>query len=377
MMRVLVVGGGIGGLTAALALSRAGASVTLIEREATFAPAGAGIILAPNAVAILAQLGVDLRACGEQVAAMSLRTASGRVLQHLDLAAWSVSHGPSLAFHRAELHRAMVAALPREVDLRLGHALADWRDTGDRVEVELRCSTESFDLLLGADGIHSGVRRALAGEGGVRYSGYTCWRGVCANPGLTDTVEVWGPRGARMGMVPLRAGRLYVFLVASAARRAPAPEWPSGFVSLFGHLGEDCRRVLRTLEEADLMHHDLEELERPRWGRGRVWLLGDAAHAMTPNLGQGAAMAIEDGLVLTRCLEEGDTAAAHARYVGERHARVRRIQIDSRRLGRMAHWRSGPAVWLRDTLLGLVPASVGDRRYLSVVEPGLALAQAV
>lgn len=375
MNDILVVGGGIGGLTAALALARAGACVSLIERERSFSPVGAGIVLAPNAVAVLSRLGVDVGAHGERVSGMRLCAASGQTLQRMNLCVWAESHGPAYAFHRGDLHGALLDALPSGVDLRLGGTVSALRDTGDSVEVDLANGRrERYDLVVGADGIHSAVRAALGDAPAVLYSGTTCWRAVCPNPGVRETLEIWG-QGARMGAVPLSGGRLYVFLVANAPRRAAAPRWPEGFREIYGDFCQPAGEVLDALAGIQLLHHDLEELERPVWGGGRVWLLGDAAHAMTPNLGQGAAMAIEDALVLARCLG-GDAVSAHARYVAERHPRVRKVQLDSRRLGRLAHWSSAAAVWIRDSLFRLMPAAVGDRQYLDVVRPGLALALA-
>ena len=375
MKKVLVVGGGIGGLTAALALRRQGAHVTLWEREAVFSPIGAGIVLAPNAVAILQRLGVDLAGRGERVGAMLLQSADGRVLQRMDLSAWRASHGPAYAFHRGELHEALLEALAGDADVRCGVAPTAMDDTPDGV-VAAACdgSAERFDLVVGADGIHSHVRQLIGQPVPVRYSGYTCWRAVCPNPGVRESLETWG-RGARFGAVPLSRDRLYVFLVKNAARRAPSLSWPEGFRAAFGGFAGPCPAILEAMNGVPLMHHDLEELDEPAWGRGRIWLLGDAAHAMTPNLGQGAAMAIEDAFVLSGCIG-GDASAGHARFVATRHPRVRKLQLDSRRFGRVAHYESAPAVWARDTVVRLLPQAMADRQYLQVVEPGLDLARA-
>lgn len=374
MKKVLVVGGGIGGLTAALALSRRGARVSVWEREPAFSPIGAGIVLAPNAIAILERLGVDAARRGACVGAMLLQSADGRALQRMDLSAWRDSHGPAYAFHRGELHEALLEALPAEVEIRCAAAPVLAEADDGVTATPPQGGSERFDLIVGADGIHSQVR-ALAGHAvPVRYSGYTCWRTVCPNPGVRDSLETWG-RGARFGAVPLSRGRLYVFLVKNAPRRASSLAWPDGFRATFGAFAAPCPAVLEAMEGATLMHHDLEELDEPAWGRGRTWLLGDAAHAMTPNLGQGAAMAIEDAFVLAGCVD-GDLEAGHRRYVATRHPRVRRVQLDSRRFGRIAHCASPPAVWARDTLVRLLPQSMADRQYLQVVGPGLELARA-
>ena len=140
-----------------------------------------------------------------------------------------------------------------------------------------------------------------------------------------------------------------------------------------GFAGEVHDVLLRALEDLPPLHHDLEELEAPLWGRGRVVLLGDAAHAMTPNQGQGAAMAIEDAVGLERSLRDGASGALE-RYVALRHARVRRVQLDSRRFGEVAHWQSPMARWMRDSLLRIVPERVTSAQIERLVAPGVALA---
>ena len=375
MKDILVVGGGIGGITAALALRSSSARVTLVEREPAFSPVGAGIVLAPNATAILSRLGVDAASYGERVDVLAIRTAEGDTLQRVDLRPWRESHGCSYAFHRAELHQGLIAALSSEVEVRLALSLAELAEDADGVNVRFSdASTRRFDLVVGADGIHSLTRAQAGVEAAVRYSGYTCWRAVCPNPGVREGFEAWG-RGSRFGVVLLRGERVYAFLVATAPQRAPDLAWPDGFDRLFGGYGAPCGDVLAAMDGVSLMHHDLEELDEPVWGTARVWLLGDAAHAMTPNLGQGAAMAIEDAFVLASSLA-GDLAAARSRYVEARHRRVRKVQLDSRRFGRVAHWQHGAAVWARDRLIRLMPRTVSDRQFLGVVEPGLALARA-
>lgn len=374
MNGVLIAGGGIGGLCAALALRRR-AKVRLVEREPAFSPVGAGIVLAPNATEILARFGVDTRGSGEPVDKLVLRTAAGRVLQETDLRRWRASHGTSFAFHRAELHEALLAALGDSADLRLGVSIESLVEETDGVEVTFSDGERGrYDLVVAADGIHSHTRELAGVTASVRYSGYTCWRVVCPNPGVGESFEAWG-RGARLGAVPLRGGRLYAFLVATAPRRAPSLSWPDGFRERFAGFAEPCGRIFAAMEGARLMHHDLEELDRPLWGTARVWLLGDAAHAMTPNLGQGAAMAIEDAFVLAAALGS-DVAASRVRYVAARDPRVRQIQLGSRRIGQIAHWQRGAAVWLRDHLMSALPQAVGDRQFLGVVEPGLELLRA-
>jgi 2-polyprenyl-6-methoxyphenol hydroxylase-like FAD-dependent oxidoreductase len=351
MKPVTIVGGGIAGLTAAIALRRAGHAITLMERAPRFEAVGAGIVLAPNATRILAALGVDLSA-GHAVTRFFIRDSVGRVIQTVDMTRIMAETGPALTFDRPALHRALVRAIPSDVDLRLG---TTWSQTEG--------------LTIGADGIRSAVREAAIGLRALRYSGATCWRGICRNPGIKDPIEDWGG-AARIGLVPLAGDRLYVFLVLTAPAGMPREDRLGPIRQHFEHFSEPVPAVLDALEDVPLLHHDLEELEQPVWGRGSIILIGDAAHAMTPNQGQGASMAIEDAAVLPRVIDTADPPAEIAKI---RHARVAKVQRDSRRLGEVAHWQ-GFAARVRDTLMPLVPESFGENHYRNLVSPGLKIA---
>lgn len=375
MTRVLLVGAGIGGLATAIGLARAGHAVTLVERAPAFSAVGAGIILASNATAILGALGVELAGVGHPLDALDILDARGRTLQGMRVADVRADLGPVLSFHRAELHAALAGALPPSVDVRLGTTLTALDVGADGVEVALTDGTRArFDLVIGADGLHSEVRKRTVGELPLRYSGETCWRTVV--PGVTVAVgtESWGV-GARMGIIPLRGDRVYVFLTSLAPPDAPSPPWAE-LRERFSALGPTCADVIGRIDPAALLHHDLRELEAPVWGGGRVWLLGDAAHAMTPNQGQGAAMAIEDAAAIARLLSAPtfDPAEAHAAYVGARHARVRKVQLDSRRFGQLAGWTNPVARAMRDTALRMVPNRSAVGHFRSLVAPGVELA---
>jgi 2-polyprenyl-6-methoxyphenol hydroxylase-like FAD-dependent oxidoreductase len=362
--RITVAGAGIGGLTAAIALHRAGHAVTVLERAPAFAPVGAGIVLAPNAVRILTSLGVDLTRYGAPILRLQVRDAAGAMLQEIDLSRLPEC-GPILACRRGDLHEALLAALPPAVVVRLGTPFPD--------------AATAADVVVGADGIHSSVRESLYGALPLRYSGVTCWRAICPNPGVREAAEYWGGEtGApptRVGIVPLTENRLYVFLVQTAPPGTPRQNDVAAIRASFAHYADPVPAVLEALAGIPLLHHDLGELDEPRWGRGSVVLIGDAAHAMTPNQGQGASAAIEDAVVLPRAviasLNRSDPASHLAAL---REKRVRRIHRESRLLGQVAHWRSPPGVWLRNALLRAMPRVLAEQHYRRLVGPGILLA---
>ena len=371
-MRAIIIGGGIGGLSTAVALGRAGIEPAIYERTGELREVGAGLTLWVNAMRALSGLGLAdaVSEVGMRAAGGGIRNWRGRMLSPISGEELERRYGaPNLGIHRADLQAVLLGALPPGA-VHLGVRYESFEQDGAGVTARFAGGRrERADILVGADGIRSAVRAQLLGEGEPRYAGYTAWRGVARfeHPSIPPGTgfESWGP-GRRFGLVHIGGGRVYWFATENAPEggRDPEGERKSGMLRRFRGWQEPVEAVIRATEETGILRNDILDREPvSRWGEGRVTLLGDAAHPMTPNLGQGACQAIEDASVLAGCLrEESDPVAALREYERRRISRTGPIVNSSRRLGRVAQWENPLARALRDTLLRLTPARIQQRQ---------------
>jgi 2-polyprenyl-6-methoxyphenol hydroxylase-like FAD-dependent oxidoreductase len=359
--RVLVVGGGISGLAMARGLTRAGISCVVVERSKEWQPAGAGIILSVNAMAALDRLGLakPLEDRGFRLGRGAITTADGRELSVMDFGTLEAKFGPTLSIHRAALHAVLLEGAS-EAEILLDTSIESITEQSNGVNVRLSNGQQDrFDLVVGADGIGSRVRELCFGEVQTAYSGYTCWRFVVEADLTQSTMcEMWG-RGKRFGVVPMGEDQFYIYAVANAERNTPdsEPGQLERFRARFSEFGGPVPTILSALDGASrLIHNDLSEIHVDNWFRERVVLVGDAAHAMTPNMGQGAAMALEDAAVLIELIQTaGPLSKILESYQTRRQARVDWVQSQSRRIGQIGQFENPLACRLRNALVKLVP----------------------
>ncbi|MCA1783794.1 MAG: FAD-dependent monooxygenase [Intrasporangiaceae bacterium] len=354
-----VVGAGIAGLAATLALRRTGWWVTVHERAAALEPLGAGLVLWPNAVHALDDLGVGA-AVREQAAVLdgsTLRRSDGRWLARNDDAGLATRHGaPLLGIERPNLQAILAAAVGPDV-VRFG---SEVRDT--------EALTTGHDIVVAADGIRSRLRaEGWRGHSQPAYAGYTVWRAVVGAEVVTPAVsETWGHR-ERFGIVPVGSGRVYIFATATVGAQQYAEDRTGELNDLrrrFGRWHDPIPALLDAVEPDAVMRHDVHALPHvPRQlHRGKTVLIGDAAHAMEPNLGQGACLALEDAVVLAHVLGD-DVPVDHAlpRYSAARRERVVAVSRMSAQIGRLTQ-NGGPVrASIRDTAVRLTPARLAQR----------------
>ncbi|MEM7801264.1 MAG: FAD-dependent monooxygenase, partial [Chloroflexota bacterium] len=309
-MQATIIGGGITGLTVACMLENLGINYQLYEATPEFRHVGAGIILSPNALFVFDQLGLmpKLEAASFPLHRFDIVDQSGRLIQKNETAFEQGGQAyHSLGIHRGDLQSILLESIPQE-KRHLGKRLAEYRpelkhvtfDDGDEIPV---------DYLLACDGIHSTVRQTIFPDAQLRYSGQTCWRGVATTnlrpEQLNAPAEMWG-EGVRFGYVPLAADQTYWYATDAVPQNGKDDDLEGAKRDLEEMFRRFPSVVSEIISQTDhIIRHDLVDLALlSRWSAGSALLLGDAAHAMTPNLGQGAAQGIEDAWAIGNALSQ-------------------------------------------------------------------------
>jgi salicylate hydroxylase len=373
-LRIAVIGAGIGGLTAALSLRRAGFAVEIYEQAPELTEVGGGINIGPNATRILRRLGLAEGLDREGVRPVGThqrRWRDGRTLQRspLNPLCEELYGAPHMTLHRADLLAIIASGFPAE-HIHLGHRLVGLADRGDGAEAWFENGAHiTADVLVGADGIHSAVREALFGEEAPRFAGCVAYRGLVpaervADLGLELGSQSWVGPGAHLVHYFVSRARLLNFVGWTEHDSWNREDWTdratiARALAAFEGWHPQVRRIIAAAETCFIWAlFDREPLQH--WSVGHTTLLGDACHPMYPFMGQGAAQAIEDGAALAACLTAAggrDPAEALRHYEWLRLPRVTRLQQMSRANKTRFHMPDGPAQQARD----LEWAKAGDR----------------
>ena len=361
MTKIGIIGGGIGGVAAAASLHRLGIHATVYERALRLEEVGAGMMLWPNATRVLKTLGLldDVAARSATNTHFLVRASSGKVLMNIALGKFDV---PALCTRRSDLLASLLSAVPPN-HVHLGREFSHLEQSKSKVRVHFADgSIEEHDAVIGADGIRSRVRAQLFGISDPVYRGYTVWRGVAAYAGPAalagSNSETWG-RGSRFGILDIGHGRFTWYATANVPQRTAAPS--ERLAELRQRFATWHDPIPALIESTELIlengAYDLPPL--PHWTAGRVTLLGDAAHPCTPNLGQGGGMAIEDAMVLAKCVSrEPAIESALDRYESLRRRRTGHIQQRSLLMGHIGQWQNRAAVTGRHMVTNFLPAAL-------------------
>lgn len=370
--RAVIVGGGIAGLSAAASLLQQGWSVTVLEQASRFTEVGAGLSITANGLSALASIGLDsvVRAVGHGVHVAGTMDHHGNWLMRIPAGTAPASTQVAYGIHRQQLHGLLLEAAGE------ARLVTGTRVTGlhpgdpDGAKATVRCETDDgpsvyeADLVVGADGLRSVLRSSLAPANTPTYSGKSSWRGIVDDTALVsdEFVIVWGP-GTEFGAVRINAGQVYWYGYTHSPEQLRRPDEKSAAARHFGDWAEPAPALINNTPADRLMRHDVYSLKPPlkTYVYGRTVLIGDAAHAMVPTMGQGANTSLEDGvsvgLLIGRLVNTGTrltTALAH--FDSSRRPRTQGIARRSELVGRMgADLRSRRAIALRNTAMKLVP----------------------
>lgn len=378
-LRFLVVGGGIGGLTAALCLAQQGHDVHVFEQAAEFGEAGAGIQLSPNCTRVLHWLGLEdaLHADAFLPNATQIRQwQSGAVISETPLGEDAIArYGmPYLHIHRGDLLKLLVIAATQNASITLSTSapVTSFEQTQAGVTLQVGDAAHHGDALIGADGIHSVVRAGLWGDEKPRFTGNVAWRALVPTALLPEGLikpmaTVWWGPGKHFVHYYVRRGEFVNCVCVTEKSGWEVESWtePGNHDELkaeFSGWHTDIEQLIANVDQQSLYKWALfDRAPMKRWGIGRVTLLGDACHPTLPFMAQGAAMAIEDAAALALCAEQ-DIIGGLRRYEDQRRDRTARIQQTSRRNAKIFHL-SGMNAWLRDRAAGVGSKSTMDSLY--------------
>ncbi|WP_243648733.1 FAD-dependent monooxygenase [Hazenella coriacea] len=362
--KVIIVGGGIAGLCAAIALQKIGIEAKVYERSIEPTVAGAGIIIAPNALQALEPFGMadEIVRAGKASDGFHLLSDKGQTLTHLSIPS---GFQKMYSIHRKDLHHLLLSVLQPDTVV-WGKECTKIEQDDHHVRITFHDGSEAEGtILVAADGIHSIVRKQLFTGNFYRYAGYTCWRGVISSDGIPelseDFIETWGTKG-RFGIVPLPKNQVYWYaLINSQANDARLSNFtPNDLYDHFKDYHKPIPSLLKNTESHQIIHRDIVDIvPMQRFYLNRVIFIGDAAHAVTPNMGQGACQAIEDTRVLAECMKKyTDFRQAFEEYDIHRRKRIEKISNQSMMFGKVAQADNPILTSVRNGLLKWTPKSV-------------------
>lgn len=370
-MKITIIGGGIAGLTTAIAFQKAGYTPIVFEAAETVKPVGAGLGLAANAIKALAKLSIKNKVVekGRVLSSFTIKDEKGKTITYTDSLKVSRQYGiDNFTIHRAALHEVLLAEIPG-AQLHTGKKCIDCIVQENNIQLLFKDGSGfDTDYLIVADGIHSLVRQKLVPGSVLRFAGYTCWRAVVDNTVLkiNNSYEIWGSKG-RFGAVPLAGNQLYWFAtVNSTANNTHFKNFTvANLKAWFAEYPPETTDILSYTSDDALIWNDIIDLKPiSKYAFGNVLLIGDAAHATTPNMGQGACQAIEDAAVLyDELLKGGELNMAFLHFEKRRLKRTHFITNQSARIGKVAQTTNPLMIKIRNVVFRAIPNSIKEKQF--------------
>lgn len=370
MKKIVIIGAGIGGLTCASAFKQKGFNVTVYESAAEIKPVGAGIGIANNAMQIFKKLGIHkkIENAGVKVSSMNITDHQLRSLSVIDLKEFEVKYGVcNISIHRAVLQNILAEEIGFE-NIKLSKRLVKIEQT-DEVKLSFEDgSVETVDVVIAADGIKSIVRNQLFDPSHIRDTRQICWRGVSKLSLPKDynnkAIEAWG-KGKRFGFVQINDQDTYWYAVVNESL---INQQEDSLENLFKDFHTDVLNIIENKTHDTVIKNRIIDLKPiHKWYNKRVCLLGDAAHATTPNLGQGACQAIEDAYLLAELYQEDKPIEAiFEKYQKLRIKKAHSIVKSSWRIGKIAHLESGFLIYFRNLIMRSIPTSANNKQLQSI-----------
>lgn len=371
---IAIIGGGIGGLCTAIALQKLGYQVTVFEKHSATRRVGSGIVLGSNAMVSLDFLGVGslVRQIGCEKQSFTIYSEKGKELTRL------LHKGKKLSNYtfvlRSELMDILTSAIQGDTIV-YNKKLTNFEQDSDGITLFFEDDTSyRVDYMIASDGIHSTIRKLLLPNKKLRFAGYSCWRGIaekCPDYIERKYTETWGPRG-RIGIVPLKDNRMYWYAFKNCqAGDEEFKKWKTDdLVYNFIDYHTPIPNLIDRTKNNNIIQHDIYDLEPIyQFMFNRVLLIADAAHATTPNMGQGACQAIEDALFLALCLNETQNVNhAFIEYEGQRLDRTRKVVQDSWLLGKVAQLEVPLLCSIRNKMIELAPNKIHDKKLKDILE---------
>lgn len=369
-----IIGAGIAGLASAIMLEKSGYGVRIFEANEQVRGIGAGMGLASNAIKAFEYLGLDQEviSISNHLTDFEISDSQGKTILSADTERIKQSYNTdNFSVHRADLHKLLLEKIPVE-KIKTNKKLVELKAVDGKVEIKFEDGTlEKFDFLIGADGVNSSVRQLFLPKSQPRYAGYWCWRAVVENADLhlQKSVETWGEKG-RFGVTPLTQNRIYWYACVNSNLKDGIDRYDLDELKFrFQNYHRQIPELLEQTKVEDLISTPIVDIQPiDRFHFGNVLLIGDAAHATTPNLGQGACMAIEDVAVLQDELLKNDWHTACANFEKRRLKRTHYITKTSNFAGRIAQSENKTLNFLRNHLIRILPDSVSQSQLKRLLE---------